>query len=93
MLPWFLLVMLLPLPFAIWLSVVLAGNAVSDCALSVMQASVSVLLRDRFSLCTQVGKVLLETGSLVVVFGYVVLWPQSTLGAGRNRKTPVSGCY
>ena len=43
-LPWFLLVMLLPLPFAIWVSLVLPGLAVSDCGLSVMQAFLSVLL-------------------------------------------------
>ena len=45
--PWFLLVMFLCLPFAIWLSLVLAGVAVSDCGLS-------VLLGDPFSLCTRV---------------------------------------
>ena len=42
MLPWFLLVMFLHLPFAIWLSVVLAGVDFSDGGLSVIQASVSV---------------------------------------------------
>ena len=52
MLPWFLLVMFLCLPFAIWLSLVLAGVAVSDCGLSVMQASVSVLLGELFSVYT-----------------------------------------
>ena len=31
--PWFQLVMLLPFPLAIWLSLVLADFAVSDCAL------------------------------------------------------------
>ena len=50
MLPWFLLVVFLHLPFVIWLSLVLAGVAVSDCGLSVLQASVSVLLGDPFSL-------------------------------------------
>ena len=34
MLPWILLVMFLHLPFAIWLSLVLAGAAVSDGSLS-----------------------------------------------------------
>ena len=52
MLPWFLLVMFLHLPFTIWLSLMLAGVAVSDGGLSVMQASVSVLQGDR-SLCIQ----------------------------------------
>ena len=49
MLPWFLLVMFLPLPFAIWLSIVLAGIAVSDCGFSVLQACISVLLGVTFS--------------------------------------------
>ena len=44
MLPWFLLVMFLCLPFAIWLSLVSAGLTVSDCVLSVPQACVPVLL-------------------------------------------------
>ena len=47
---WFLLLMFLCLPFAIWLSLVLAGFAVSDCGLSLLQACVSVLLGDQFSL-------------------------------------------
>ena len=47
--PWFLLLMFLPLPFANCLSHVLAGLAVSDCGLSLPQASVSVLLGDQFS--------------------------------------------
>ena len=42
--------MFLPLPLAIWLSLVLAGLAVSDCGLSLLQACVSVLLGDQFSL-------------------------------------------
>ena len=41
--------MFLPLPLDIWLSVVLAGLAVSDCGLSLLQACVSVLLGDQFS--------------------------------------------
>ena len=36
--------------FAICLSLMLAGLAVSDCGLSLLQASVSVLLEDQFSL-------------------------------------------
>ena len=48
--PWFLLVMFLHLPFAIWLSLVLAGLAVSDSDLSVLQACVSVFFGDQFSL-------------------------------------------
>jgi hypothetical protein len=46
----FCCLMFLPLPFAIWLSLVLTGLAVSDCGLSLLQASVSVLLGDQFSL-------------------------------------------
>ena len=46
---WFLLFMFLPLPLAIWLSLVLAVLAVSDCDLSLLQACVSVLLGDQFS--------------------------------------------
>ena len=37
------------LPFAIWLSMVLAGLAVSDFSLSLLQACVSVLLGDQLS--------------------------------------------
>ena len=48
--PWFLLVMFLCLPFTIWLSLVLAGPAVSDCGLSFLKACVSVFLGDQFSL-------------------------------------------
>ena len=47
---WFLLLMFLCLPFAIWLSLVLAGLAVSNFGLSLLQACVSVLLGDQFSL-------------------------------------------
>jgi hypothetical protein len=46
----FLLLMFLCLPFAIWLSLVLAGLAVSDSDLSLQQACESVLLGDQFSL-------------------------------------------
>ena len=42
--------MSLPLPLAIWLSLSLAGLANSDCGLSFLQACVSVLLGDQFSL-------------------------------------------
>ena len=74
--PCFLLVMFLCLPFAICLSLVLAGLAVSDCGLSVLQAYVSVLLGSLFSLCTQVCRHSWETRSSVVVFIYVALWPR-----------------
>ena len=37
----FLLLMFLPLPLAIWLSLVLAGLSVSDCVLSLLQACVT----------------------------------------------------
>ena len=47
--PWFLLLIFLPLPLAIWLSLVLAGLADSDNGLSLVQVSVSVLLADQFS--------------------------------------------
>ena len=76
MLPWFLLVMFLHLPFSIHLSLVLVGLAVSDCGLSVLQACVSVLLEFLFSLCTQVCRHSWETSFLVVVFVYVALWPR-----------------
>ena len=91
MLPWFLLIMFLYLAFAIWLSLVLAGVAVSDSDLSVRQTFVFVLLVDQFSLCTQECRYSCKTCSLVVVFGYVALWPQSTLGVGQNWKTPFPG--
>ena len=39
----------LPLPLTIWLSLVLAGLAVSDYGLYLLQACVSVLLGDQFS--------------------------------------------
>ena len=42
--------MFLPLPLTIWLSLVLAGLAISDCALPLLQACVSELLGDQFSL-------------------------------------------
>ena len=42
--------MFLPLPLTIWLSLVLAGLAVSDCDLFLLQACVSELLEDQFSL-------------------------------------------
>jgi hypothetical protein len=41
--------MLLSLPLTIWLRLVLAGPAVSDCGLSLLQACGSVLLGDQFS--------------------------------------------
>ena len=76
MMPWFLLVMFLHLPSAIWLSLVLAGIVFSDYGLSVRQTSVSVLLGDPISLCTQVCRYSCESHSLVVEFGHVALWPQ-----------------
>jgi hypothetical protein len=42
--------MFLPLIFAIWLSLVLASLAVSDCSFSLLQAFVSVLLGDQIFL-------------------------------------------
>ena len=70
--------MFLPLPLTIWLSLVLAGLAVSDCGLSLLQACVSVLLGDQFSL-----------GGIWVwrAVAQGQLW-----GADRNQKDPVPGC-
>ena len=68
MLVLFLLVFFLSLPFATWLSLFLAGVAVSDCVFS-------VLLGDPFSLYTLVCKYFCENCSLVFVFGYVAMWP------------------
>ena len=48
--PWFLLLTFLLLPFASWISLVLAGLSVSDCGLYHLQACVSELLGDQFSL-------------------------------------------
>ena len=76
MLPWFLLVTFLHLPFVIWLSLLLTGLALSDCELSVLQACVSILLGFPFSLCTQVCRHSWETSSLVVVFVHVAPWPR-----------------
>ena len=70
--------MYLSLPLAIWLSLVLAGLAVSDCSLSFLQACVSVLLGDQFFL----GGIWVWRA---VVQGQ--LW-----GADRNQKDPVPGC-
>jgi hypothetical protein len=42
--------MLLPLPLNIWLSLVLADLAVSDSGLSLLQAYVSIVLGEQFSL-------------------------------------------
>jgi hypothetical protein len=47
--PLFLLIMFLSLPLAIWLSLVLAVLAVSDCGLSLLQYYVSVLLGGQLS--------------------------------------------
>ena len=76
MLSLFWLLMFLHLPFAIWLSLVLACLAVADCGLSVLQAYVSVFLEFPFSLCTQVCRHFSETRSLVDVFVYVALCPR-----------------
>jgi len=43
--PWFLLLRFLHLPLAIWLSLVLAGLAVSDSGLIFLYVCVSLLLR------------------------------------------------
>ena len=48
--PWFLLLMFLHLPFAMWLSLVLAGLPLSDYGLSLLEASVSLLLGDQHPL-------------------------------------------
>ena len=54
MVPWFLLVMILCLPFAIWFSLVLVDLAVSEYVLSVLKGFVSIFLVFLFSLCFQV---------------------------------------
>ena len=76
--PWFLFLMFLPLPFTIWLSLVLAGLAVSDCGLSLLQACVSELLGDQFS----PGGIWVWTAVV-----QVLLW-----SADRNQKDPAPGC-
>ena len=45
----FLLLMFLCLPFSLWLSLVLAHLAISDCDFPILQVCVSVLLGDQFS--------------------------------------------
>ena len=70
--------MFLHLPLAIWLSLVLAGLAVSDCGLSLLQACVSVLLGDQFSQ---------EEIQVWRAVAQGQFW-----GADRNRKDPVPGC-
>ena len=69
--------MFLPLPLAIWLSLVLVGLAVSDCDLSLLQASVSVLLGDQLFLRG------------ILVWGAVA--PDQLRGTNRNQKDPVPG--
>ena len=46
---WFLLLMFLSFPLTIWLFLVLADLAISDCDLSLLQAPVLELLGDQFS--------------------------------------------
>jgi hypothetical protein len=48
--PWFLLLMFLPLPLDMWLSLVLAELVDSDCDLSLLLACLSTLLGDYSSL-------------------------------------------
>jgi hypothetical protein len=64
--------MLVPLPLAICLSLVLAGLAVSDCGLSLLQAYLSVVLKDQFSL-----------GGILVLRSVA---PGQLRGAERNQK-------
>ena len=70
--------MFLPLPFAIWLSLVLTDLAVSDCGLSLLEACESVVLGDQFFLGGIRVWRAVEQGQL-----------QS---ADRNQKNPVPGC-
>jgi hypothetical protein len=71
--------MFLPLPLTIWISLVLAGFAVSDCGLSFLQAFLSVLLGDQFS----------PGGHWVWRdVEQCQLW-----GADRNLKGPVPSCW
>ena len=76
--PWFLLLMFLPLPFAIWLSLVLAGLAVFDCGLSLLKAYVSVLLDDQ-----------IFPGGIWV---WRAVAQGQVRGAGRNQKDSVPVC-
>ena len=67
------------LPLDIWLSLVLAVLAVSDCGLSLLQACVSVLLRDQFFL-----------GGLWV---WRAMAQGQLLGAEGDQKDAVPSCF
>jgi hypothetical protein len=70
--------MFLPLTLTIWLSLVLAGLAVSNCGVSLLKACVLLLLRDQFSL----GR----------IWVWRAVAQGQLLGADRNQKDPVPGC-
>jgi hypothetical protein len=67
--------MYLPLPVTIWLSVVLAGLGGSNWGLSLLQALVSLLLVDQFS--------------LEVICVWRAVTQGQLRGVDRNRKNPV----
>ena len=77
MYPWFLLLIFLALQLVIWLSMVLASLAVSDCGLSFLQACVSEVLGDQFS-----------PGEIWV---WIAVAQGLLLGADRKWKDPVPG--
>jgi hypothetical protein len=71
--------MFLPLPFVIWLSLMLAGLAVSDCGLSLQQACASVLLGDQIS-----------PGGIWV---WTAVAQGQLQGTDGNQKNPVPDCF
>ena len=82
--PWFLLFMFLPLPLDIWSSLVLADLAVSDCYLSLLQACVSVFLKDQFSLRSNLDMENCGSGSaLGCKLSPTVLWFLCPDGSGQ----------
>jgi hypothetical protein len=70
--------MFFPLPLTIWLSLVLAGLAVSACGLSLQQGCVSVLLGDQ--------------SSLAGIWVWRAVAQGQLLGAEGNLKDPVPSC-
>jgi hypothetical protein len=71
--------MFLPLPLAIWLSLELAGLAVTECFLFLMQTCVSVLRGDP-----------LYPGGIWV---WRAVAQGQLQGADENQKDPVPGCF
>ena len=67
--------MFLPLPLAIWLSLVLVGLAVCDCGLSLLQAYVSTLLGDQLSLVEIWVRRAVAQGQLQIIDRNCILSP------------------